>query len=250
MKIEKYLAAPILAVSLLTGGAAYADSMVLAGGEVLDLGEKISVYPGERSFFGSQIHDWLLKPDAAKDVEQLMKDGDLVSKNDPSAKDLSEMAVSILRSGKVYQVRALDNDTYYQGMVLSLPVTDADMLKVSLLKPSVPVTGTDGKEEAARPELKKPSLGKVLKTLHSSIDIRTKSDWEETVTKGGIPCRTADVQLSLVKDGFTIPVYIRGIITRKEGETVYTVFGSDQASGNYFQPVLAKALKEAKHETK
>lgn len=278
MKIQKWMAAPLLSAALLTGGVAHADSLALSGGAVLDFGEKVSVLDGQRSFFGSQLHDWLLKPNAAENVQSFLEGAELVQKDDPSGKELSEMAVSILRSGKVYQVRALDNDTYYQGMVVSLAVSDGDLLKVALLKPSIPSEPAETAEKSPAPV--KPSLPaeetdeakpaekaktdktsdkeekpatpmeKALKELKSSIKVDEKSKWEEGNFKDGAAYRTADAKVSLAKDGFTIPVYVKGIISREDGKTVYTIFAADQASGNYFRPVFNKALKEAKHDKK
>lgn len=281
MKIQKWMAAPLLSAALLTGGVAHADSLTLSGGAVLDFGEKVSVLDGQRSFFGSQLHDWLLKPNAAENVQSFLEGAELVQKDDPSAKELSEMAVSILRSGKVYQVRALDNDTYYQGMVVSLAVSDGDLLKAALLKPSIPAEPTEKAEEEKSPVLVKPVIStaesseakpaeevketkapvkeeekqaspmeKALKELKSSIKVDEKSKWEEGNFKDGAAYRTADAKVSLAKDGFTIPVYVKGIISKEDGKTVYTIFAADQASGNYFRPVFNKALKEAKHDKK
>lgn len=52
MKMKKWLAVSTMAVMLAAGTMSVnADSMTLSGGEVLDMGSSISVYPGERSFF-------------------------------------------------------------------------------------------------------------------------------------------------------------------------------------------------------
>ena len=70
MKLSKWMTISMASLAL-AGGVltADADSMVLSGGEKLDLGEKVSVFDGERSFFGSQLHDWLMEDKAVTTVE-------------------------------------------------------------------------------------------------------------------------------------------------------------------------------------
>ena len=133
MKMKMWLAASMTALAMAAGTMAVsADSLTLSGGEVLDMGSSVSVYPGERSFFGSQLHDWLLEGNAAKTVEVALEGAKVFPKDKDYSKEFSEMAVSILRTGKVYQVRAQADDTFYQGMMVSLSVSDSDMLKLAL----------------------------------------------------------------------------------------------------------------------
>lgn len=245
MKMKKWLAVSLTALAVTAGGmAVQADSLTLSGGEVLDMGSSISVYPGERSFFGSQLHDWLMEPDAAVTVEKALEGASVFPKDKDYSKELSEMAVSILRTGKVYQVRASANDTFYQGMMVSLSVSDSDMLKLALYGKTA-LADKDTAESSAGTE-KKESLDKALDLLHGAVAVDEHSRWEDRKSDQGLAYRTADAKLSLTKNGFMIPLYVKGIITREEGKTVYTVFAADQASGNYFRPFLDKALKEAK----
>lgn len=80
----------------------------------------------------------------------------------------------------------------------------------------------------------------------AGVKVEDHSSWEDRKSEKGLSYRTADARLVLNKNGFMIPLYVKGVITRGEGKTVYTVFAADQASGRYFQPLLDKALKEAK----
>ena len=58
MKMKKWLAVSMTALAVTAGSMVVsADSLTLSGGEVLDMGSSVSVYPGERSFFGSQLHE-------------------------------------------------------------------------------------------------------------------------------------------------------------------------------------------------
>lgn len=262
MKMKKWLAASLTALAVTAGSMAVsADSLTLSGGEVMDMGSSVSVYPGERSFFGSQLHDWLMEPDAAKTVEKALEGAAVFPKDKDYSKEFSEMAVSILRTGKVYQLRAAADDTFYQGMMVSLSVSDSDMLKIAMYghtalsnKEKPETVGEDASKKSSAvktsPSDEAPaaedSMDRALSLLRGAVKVEDHSSWEERKSEKGLSYRTADARLVLNKNGFMIPLYVKGVITRGEGKTVYTVFAADQASGRYFQPLLDKALKEAK----
>lgn len=262
MKMKKWLAASLTALAVTAGSMAVsADSLTLSGGEVMDMGSSVSVYPGERSFFGSQLHDWLMEPDAAKTVEKALEGAAVFPKDKDYSKEFSEMAVSILRTGKVYQLRAAADDTFYQGMMVSLSVSDSDMLKLAMYghtalsdKEKPETAGEDASKKASAvktsPSDEAPaaedSMDRALSLLRRAVKVEDHSSWEDRKSEKGLSYRTADARLVLNKNGFMIPLYVKGVITRGEGKTVYTVFAADQASGRYFQPLLDKALKEAK----
>ena len=109
MKLSKWMTISMASLAL-AGGVltADADSMVLSGGEKLDLGEKVSVFDGKRSFFGSQLHDWLMEDKAVTTVEEAIKKENLFPKNEAYSHDVAQMAVDVLRRGKLYQVRSED----------------------------------------------------------------------------------------------------------------------------------------------
>lgn len=262
MKMKKWLAASLTALAVTAGSMAVsADSLTLSGGEVMDMGASVSVYPGERSFFGSQLHDWLMEPDAAKTVEKALEGAAVFPQDKDYSKEFSEMAVSILRTGKVYQLRAAADDTFYQGMMVSLSVSDSDMLKLAMYghtalsdKEKPETAGEDVSKKASAvktsPSDEAPaaedSMDRALSLLRGAVKVEDHSSWEDRKSEKGLSYRTADARLVLNKNGFMIPLYVKGVITRGEGKTVYTVFAADQASGRYFQPLLDKALKEAK----
>lgn len=262
MKMKKWLAASLTALAVTAGSMAVsADSLTLSGGEVMDMGSSVSVYPGERSFFGSQFHDWLLEPNAAITVEKTLEGAAVFPKDKDYSKEFSEMAVSILRTGKVYQLRAAADDTFYQGMMVSLSVSDSDMLKLAMYghtalsdKEKPEMAGEDASKKAlavkTSPSDEAPaaedSMDRALSLLRGAVKVEDHSSWEDRKSEKGLAYRTGDARLVLNKNGFMIPLYVKGVITRGEGKTVYTVFAADQASGRYFQPLLDKALKEAK----
>lgn len=133
MKLKKWLAASAAAMILVSGASAVsAASITTAGDQKLDLGSSISVLPGERTFFGGQFHDWLLTGNVEGTIQEILAQGNVFPENSVNNKQFASVAASILKSAKVYQVCASANDTYYQGMVLSIAVSDNDMTKLLL----------------------------------------------------------------------------------------------------------------------
>ena len=101
MKLKKWLMVSALTAGVVLGGmAAEADSLTLSGGEVLDLGNTISVYDGERSFFGSQIHDWLIEGSPADSIEKVLVKENVFPENSTYAKELSALATDVLNRGR------------------------------------------------------------------------------------------------------------------------------------------------------
>ncbi len=246
--MKKWIVASAAAASLTLGGlTAYADTMTLSGGETLDLGA-ISVYDGERSFFGSQIHDWLMEDSAAKTVEEALNKEKVFPEGSAASKAASEMAIDILRRGKVYQVRSVDQGTYYQGMVLSISVSDAEMLQMTLLSQALEKKGADEKAEAPVEPAKEDELDDLplLSSFVDDVEIKTHTDWKKNKSKAGIDYETGSAQITLKKKGLSLPVFLKGIIMREEGSTTYTILAADQASGTYLEPAIDKALVGAK----
>ena len=303
MKLKKWLAASAAAMILVSGASAVsAASITTAGDQKLDLGSSISVLPGERTFFGGQFHDWLLTGNVEGTIQEILAQGNVFPENSVSNKQFASVAASILKSAKVYQVCASANDTYYQGMVLSIAVSDNDMTKLLLalnaaqaeaspvIEPETAAAAsadnkvTEGKaapaaeETAAEGETVKAAATKAAteKTVKAEAKKETKKEakeekseiknsgdvldgmqtaWgkkveitensEDKVSKNGLSYRTGSVKALVHKDGFVIPVFAKGIITRSGTSTIYTVFVADQASGKYLDTFFDKALEEA-----
>lgn len=305
MKLKKWLAASAAAMILVSGASAVsAASITTAGDQKLDLGSSISVLPGERTFFGGQFHDWLLTGNVEGTIQEILAQGNVFPENSVSNKQFASVAASILKSAKVYQVCASANDTYYQGMVLSIAVSDNDMTKLLLalnaaqaeaspvIEPETAAAasadnkGTEGKaapaaegtaaegetvkaaatkaatEKTVKAEAKKETKkeakeekseiknsGGVLDGMQTAwgkkVEITENSHWEDKVSKNGLSYRTGSVKALVHKDGFVIPVFAKGIITRSGTSTIYTVFVADQASGKYLDTFFDKALEEA-----
>ena len=305
MKLKKWLAAYAAAMILVSGASAVsAASITTAGDQKLDLGSSISVLPGERTFFGGQFHDWLLTGNVEGTIQEILAQGNVFPENSVSNKQFASVAASILKSAKVYQVCASANDTYYQGMVLSIAVSDNDMTKLLLAlnaaqaeaspviepetaaaasadnkvtegkaAPAAEGTAAEGEtvkaaatkaatEKTVKAEAKKETKkeakeekseiknsGGVLDGMQTAwgkkVEITENSHWEDKVSKNGLSYRTGSVKALVHKDGFVIPVFAKGIITRSGTSTIYTVFVADQASGKYLDTFFDKALEEA-----
>lgn len=308
MKLKKWLAASAAAMILVSGASAVsAASITTAGDQKLDLGSSISVLPGERTFFGGQFHDWLLTGNVEGTIQEILAQGNVFPENSVSNKQFASVAASILKSAKVYQVCASANDTYYQGMVLSIAVSDNDMTKLLLAlnaaqaeaspviepetaaaasadnkvtegkaAPAAEGTAAEGEtvkaaatkaatEKTVKAEAKKETKkeakeekseiknsGGVLDGMQTAwgkkVEITENSHWEDKVSKNGLSYRTGSVKALVHKDGFVIPVFAKGIITRSGTSTIYTVFVADQASGKYLDTFFDKALEEAGNE--
>lgn len=305
MKLKKWLAASAAAMILVSGASAVsAASITTAGDQKLDLGSSISVLPGERTFFGGQFHAWLLTGNVEGTIQEILAQGNVFPENSVSNKQFASVAASILKSAKVYQVCASANDTYYQGMVLSIAVSDNDMTKLLLAlnaaqaeaspviepetaaaasadnkvtegkaAPAAEETAAEGEtvkaaatkaatEKTVKAEAKKETKkeakeekseiknsGGVLDGMQTAwgkkVEITENSHWEDKVSKNGLSYRTGSVKALVHKDGFVIPVFAKGIITRSGTSTIYTVFVADQASGKYLDTFFDKALEEA-----
>jgi len=305
MKLKKWLAASAAAMILVSGASAVsAASITTAGDQKLNLGSSISVLPGERTFFGGQFHDWLLTGNVEGTIQEILAQGNVFPENSVSNKQFASVAASILKSAKVYQVCASANDTYYQGMVLSIAVSDNDMTKLLLAlnaaqaeaspviepetaaaasadnkvtegkaAPAAEETAAEGEtvkaaatkaatEKTVKAEAKKETKkeakeekseiknsGDVLDGMQTAwgkkVEITENSHWEDKVSKNGLSYRTGSVKALVHKDGFVIPVFAKGIITRSGTSTIYTVFVADQASGKYLDTFFDKALEEA-----
>ncbi len=305
MKLKKWLAASAAAMILVSGASAVsAASITTAGDQKLDLGSSISVLPGERTFFGGQFHDWLLTGNVEGTIQEILAQGNVFPENSVNNKQFASVAASILKSAKVYQVCASANDTYYQGMVLSIAVSDNDMTKLLLAlnaaqaeaspviepetaaaasadnkvtegkaAPAAEETAAEGEtvkaaatkaatEKTVKAEAKKETKkeakeekseiknsGDVLDGMQTAwgkkVEITENSHWEDKVSKNGLSYRTGSVKALVHKDGFVIPVFAKGIITRSGTSTIYTAFVADQASGKYLDTFFDKALEEA-----
>lgn len=273
MTIKKWAAAGMTALALAAGvSVARADSLTLAGGETVNLGQKVNVLDGDKTFFGAQLKDWLQRPSAEASVEKLLREKQVFGEEAPEYKELSRAAVSLLRTAKVYQVRSVADGTYYQGMMASLSLSDEELLQWKQYRDlaadggkaaiggadgptSVYLTSGQAQQEAAEAAgtEKKKDAGKAVKEagkaekglLGGAVQVVSNTSWKEGTSRKGISYRYASARIDAVRNGFAIPLYVEGIIMKEKGRTTFTVFAADQASGKYFAPILEKALQGA-----
>lgn len=273
MTIKKWAAAGMTALALAAGvSVARADSLTLAGGETVNLGQKVNVLDGDKTFFGAQLKDWLQRPSAEASVEKLLREKQVFGEEAPEYKELSRAAVSLLRTAKVYQVRSVADGTYYQGMMASLSLSDEELLQWKQYRDlaadggkaaiggadgptSVYLTSGQAKQEAAEAAgtEKKKDAGEAVKEagkaekglLGGAVQVVSNTSWKEGTSRKGISYRYASARIDAVRNGFAIPLYVEGIIMKEKGRTTFTVFAADQASGKYFAPILEKALQGA-----
>lgn len=273
MTIKKWAAAGMTALALAAGGSvARADSLTLAGGETVNLGQNVNVLDGDKTFFGAQLKDWLQRPSAEASVEKLLREKQVFGEEAPEYKELSRAAVSLLRTAKVYQVRSVADGTYYQGMMVSLSLSDEELLQWKQYRDlaadggkaaiggadgptSVYLTSGQAQQEAAEAAgtEKKKDAGEAVKEagkaekglLGGAVQVVSNTSWKEGTSRKGISYRYASARIDAVRNGFAIPLYVEGIIMKEKGRTTFTVFAADQASGKYFAPVLEKALQGA-----
>lgn len=273
MTIKKWAAAGMTALALAAGvSVARADSLTLAGGETVNLGQNVNVLDGDKTFFGAQLKDWLQRPSAEASVEKLLREKQVFGEDAPEYKELSRAAVSLLRTAKVYQVRSVADGTYYQGMMASLSLSEEELLQWKQYKDlaadgrKAVIGGADGptsvyltsgqvQQEASGAEKKKDAgeaakesgeSGKTEKGLFGgAVQVVSNTSWKEGTSRKGISYRYASARIDAVRNGFAIPLYVEGIIMKEKGRTTFTIFAADQASGKYFAPVLEKALQGA-----
>lgn len=273
MTIKKWAAAGMTALALAAGvSVARADSLILAGGETVNLGQKVNVLDGDKTFFGAQLKDWLQRPSAEASVEKLLREKQVFEEEAPEYKELSRAAVSLLRTAKVYQVRSVADGTYYQGMMASLSLSDEELLQWKQYRDlaadggkaaiggadgptSVYLTSGQAQQEAAEAAgtEKKKDAGEAVKEagkaekglLGGAVQVVSNTSWKEGTSRKGISYRYASARIDAVRNGFAIPLYVEGIIMKEKGRTTFTVFAADQASGKYFAPILEKALQGA-----
>lgn len=273
MTIKKWAAAGMTALALAAGvSVAQADSLTLAGGETVNLGQKVNVLDGDKTFFGAQLKDWLQRPSAEASVEKLLREKQVFGEEAPEYKELSRAAVSLLRTAKVYQVRSVADGTYYQGMMASLSLSDEELLQWKQYRDlaadggKAAIGGADGPTSVyltsgqAQQEVsgasgteKKKDAGEAAKDagkaekglLGGAVQVVSNTSWKEGTSRKGISYRYASARIDAVRNGFAIPLYVEGIIMKEKGRTTFTVFAADQASGKYFAPILEKALQGA-----
>lgn len=246
--MKKIITAFCLFMSLLTGSA-FADTLKLPGGEVLDFGDKVDVWTMEESFFS--------RPGNSLDGKEknIVKSGtDLI----PGSSSLVAVPQNITDKMKVYQLRSYTPEAFHQAVAVSASLSGKDRETLEKLlarnhqkQEKMKIQGEEknevlrnflkGKEWVAAEPLQSRLASKRIK-----IYITGKEGWKDKISKTGRPYRIGFAKAAIDCNGFVLPVFAGGLIYPGEKETVYMLFISDQPSGAYFAPYIKKAAEGKK----
>lgn len=246
--MKKIITAFCLFVSLLTGSA-FADTLKLPGGEVLDFGDKVDVWTMEESFFSRPGNSL-----AGKEKNIVKSGTDLI----PGSSSLVAVPQNITDKMKVYQLRSYTPEAFHQAVAVSASLSGKDRETLEKLlarnyekQEKMKIPGEEknevlrnflkGKEWVAEEPLQSRLASKGIK-----IYITGKEGWKDKISKTGRPYRIGFAKAAIDYNGFVLPVFAGGLIYTGEKETVYTLFISDQPSGAYFAPYIKKAAEGKK----
>ena len=246
--MKKIITAFCLFVSLLTGSA-FADTLKLPGGEVLDFGDKVDVWTMEESFFNRPGNSL-----AGKEKNIVKSGTDLI----PGSSSLGAVPQNITDKMKVYQLRSYTPEAFHQAVAVSASLSGKDRVVMEKLlarnhqkQEKMKIPGEEknevlrnflkGKEWVAEEPLQSRLASKGIK-----IYVTDKKGWKDKISKTGRPYRIGFAKAAIDCNGFVLPVFAGGLIYPGEKETVYTLFISDQPSGAYFAPYIKKAAEGKK----
>lgn len=246
--MKKIITAFCLFMSLLTGSA-FADTLKLPGGEVLDFSDKVDVWTMEESFFSRPGNSL-----AGKEKNIVKSGTDLI----PGSSSLVTVPQNITDKMKVYQLRSYTSEAFHQAVAVSasLSGTDREVMEKLLARnhpkqEKMKIPGEE-KNEVLRNFLKSKEwvaaepLQSRLASKGIKIYITGKEGWKDKISKTGRPYRIGFAKAAIDCNGFVLPVFAGGLIYPGEKETVYTLFISDQPSGAYFAPYIKKAAEGKK----
>ena len=246
--MKKIITAFCLFMSLLTGSA-FADTLKLPGGEVLDFGDKVDVWTMEEFYFIRSGNSWNGKE------KNIVKSGtDLISgSSSPVA-----APQNIMDKMKIYQLRSYTPEAFHQAVAVSASLSGKDREVMEKLlarnhqkQEKMKIPGKE-KNEVLRNFLKSKEwvaaepLQSRLVSKGIKIYITGKEGWKDKISKTGRPYRIGFAKAAIDYNGCVLPVFAGGLIYPGEKETVYTLFISDQPSGAYFAPYIKKAAEGKK----
>jgi hypothetical protein len=253
MNIKNYLAAAGVAIAsaacLLTGSVpASADSMLLPSGITVDMGQKVNVGEGKNSFIGSQIDDWTRRPDSAQTVVKLLnREG--FEGTDAEKEQLAQELVGAVKKGAFYQLRAQADGTYYEGFVVSLPLTkeEGETVKAAAEKTAAPAEAQA--ETGAQKDIL-PNTSAIDRLVNHAagryVSVTDHTSWKDEMSRQGVSYRHGSADLIYTGHQMEIPLFVDGFISSDDAGTCYTLLIADQRAGHYFGPLLEKAFQGAK----
>ena len=247
--MKKIITAFCLFVSLLTGSA-FADTLKLPGGEVLDFGDKVDVWTMEESFFNRPGNSL-----AGKEKNIVKSGTDLI----PRSSSPVAAPQNIMDKMKIYQLRSYTPEAFHQAVAVSISLSETDrrvvmeklLVRNHQKQEKMKIPGKE-KNEGLRNFLKSKEwvaaepLQSRLVSQGIKIYVTGKEGWKDKMSKTGQPYRIGFVKAVIDCNGCVLPVFAGGLIYPGEKETVYTLFISDQPSGAYFAPYIKKAAEGKK----
>lgn len=246
--MKKIITAFCLFMSLLTGSA-FADTLKLPGGEMLDFGDKVDVWTMEESFFSRPGNSL-----AGKEKNIVKSGTDLI----PGSSSLGAVPQNITDKMKIYQLRSYTPEAFHQAVAVSVSLSEKDRETLEKLlarnhqKQEKMKKPGEEKNEVLRNFLKSKEwmaaepLQSRLSSKGIKIYITGKEGWKDKISKTGRPYRIGFAKAAIDYNGCVLPVFAGGLIYPGEKETVYTLFISDQPSGAYFAPYIKKAAEGKK----
>ena len=240
MKKTAWIAAALLATAWTAPVSA--DDLRLPSGEVLPLGDKVTVWRGSDSYFAGKLNGIFEGDDFEQSMAQAVIDRGVYKESERAeAEQFAKETAELWRDSRVYQLRSVSGNTMYTAFVISLPLD---------------VTYWQSEAETKRWETYAASAG--MKTPETAAEIEAakavaavqREAAEEGVSKGGVRWRASSLWLAPEQYGWASPMYLGAfsIEGTDEEHLNITVVYAGQASGKYFAPILEKALENAEKE--
>jgi hypothetical protein len=253
--MKKWMAAAAAAVLMTTGVlSANADNLVLPEGQTLPLGSEVNVWKGSQSFVGGVVEDFLGKKDLPDVLEKNIRETGVFPESDEaSPHELAQLTARVLKNSRLYQLRSDVNDTFYTGLVISLPVSGNDMAQMLKLASAARMpegytsSGSLTEEEReAGTDVAGVVFDKAMTEWSQFLTVGEHSSWEDGVSSSGVPYSKAHANLVINQSGLLLPVYVGGFILKGDTGATYNILIADQTSGDYFGEIVDNALQEIK----
>ena len=125
MKKTAWTAAAFLAAACMASAPApvSADDLRLPSGEVLPLGDKVTVWRGSDSYFAGKLNGILEGDDFEQSMAQAVIDRGVYKESERAeAEQFAKETAELWRDSRVYQLRSVSGNTMYTAFVISLPL--------------------------------------------------------------------------------------------------------------------------------
>lgn len=244
MKKTAWTAAAFLAAACMASAPApvSADDLRLPSGEVLPLGDKVTVWRGSDSYFAGKLNGILEGDDFEQSMAQAVIDRGVYKESERAeAEQFAKETAELWRDSRVYQLRSVSGNTMYTAFVLSLPIDTAYW--------QAEAEDHRWEEYTESAGMKTPETAAEIEAVKAITAVQQEQT-AEGVSKGGLHWRSSSLWLAPEQYGWASPMYLVAfsIEGTDEEHLNITVVYAGQASGKYFEPFLAKALENAERE--